>query len=448
LAAEVAAFAGLAGIDSEAALRRRGKVPAEATGEKPGVQAEVRNPVYGSPYIALEGKALLAGQGFSCVALDRKVRVQPPTFALDLSGERGEKGRQNGPAYPLQEAVMAASVLKRYSRQPVLEPRQDQWDKVSTFNPGAIWHEGKVHMLYRAVSDLGPYVSRFGLAVSEDGRKFRREAEAPVHGPVKDYEVGGIEDARITREGDDFLVTYAAVTVVPGPAYEEIDFFNRTKQDPYLKRPGIGPMGPSYTGLLRSKDLRRFEVEGILTPPDLDDRDGILFPEKIGGRYVLLHRPSDWTGKEYGTQKPGIWLAYSDDLKTWDYGQGDSHLLMKPQEGVGWEEAKIGGGPPPVKTPAGWLMLYHGVDDRYVYRVGAALLDLEDPSKVLARTREFLMEPVEEWEKVGVIPNVVFPTAAVSPDGSELLVYYGGADRVVGLAVGRIEEMLDYLLSL
>lgn len=342
---------------------------------------------------------------------------------------------------------MAPSVLQRYSDQPVLEPRDGLWDQVSTFNPGAIWHEGKVHMLYRAVSDIGPYVSRFGLAVSDDGKNFQRVTEAPVHGPVMDYEVGGIEDARITREGEDFLITYAAVTVVPGPAYEQIDFFNRTKQDPYMTRPGIPPMGPSYTGLLRSKDLQSFQTEGILTPPELDDRDGILFPEKIGGKYVLLHRPSDWTGKAYGTDKPGIWLAYSEDLKTWDYGKGDEYLLMKPQENTPWEEAKIGGGPPPVKTPAGWLMIYHGVDDKYVYRVGAALLDLDDPSKVLARTRDFLMEPTEPWEKVGIIPNVVFPTAAVSPDGHELWVYYGGADRVVGLATTTIDDMLDHLLS-
>jgi predicted GH43/DUF377 family glycosyl hydrolase len=343
---------------------------------------------------------------------------------------------------------MASKLLYRHADGPVLEPRQEQWDSVSTFNPGAIWHQDKVHMIYRAVSDLGRYISRFGLAISTDGRRFDRAVAAPVQGPVMDYEVGGIEDARITREGDEFLVTYAAVTVVPGPAYEEIDFFNRTKTDPYMTRPGIPPMGPSYTGLLRSSDLRSFEIDGVLTPPEIDDRDGILFPEKVGGRYVLLHRPTSWVGADYGTDKPGIWLAYSDDLKTWDYGSGDEYLLMTPREHLPWEEAKIGGGPPPIKTPAGWLMIYHGVDNRYVYRVGAALLDLEDPSKVLARTDEFLMEPEEDWEKVGVIPNVVFPTAALwRGEGDELLIYYGGADRVVGLATADMDRLLDHLLS-
>ncbi len=345
---------------------------------------------------------------------------------------------------------MARKPLRRDGVRPVLEPRPGEWDAVSTFNPGAIVADGKVHMLYRAVSDLGHYVSRFGLAVSEDGRRFERVTDGPVHEPQTEYEVGGVEDARITREGDEFLVTYAAVSKVPGPVYEEMDFFERSKADPFVERPGMPPMGPSYTGLLRSKDLRSFTLEGLVTPEGTDDRDGILFPERIGGRYVMLHRPTGWVGEAYRTEGPAIWLAFSDDLKTWDYGEGGEYLLMAPRPGVRWEEAKVGGGPPPIRTRAGWLVIYHGVDDRYVYRAGAALLDLDDPLKVIARTDEFLLEPELEWEKAGVIPNVVFPTAAVfSPadgEGGELLIYYGAADRVVGLATADVDELLDYLL--
>lgn len=341
---------------------------------------------------------------------------------------------------------MAKSVLQRYGDQPVLEPRPGHWDAASTFNPGAILKDGKVHMLYRAVTDLRPYVSRFGLAISEDGRHFERAGDEPVFEPQGDFEVGGVEDARITQDGDDYLITYAAVSVVPGPVYEELNFFDRARQDPFITRPGIPPMGPSFTGLLRSRDLRSFTFEGLLTPDGLDDRDGILFPEKVNGKYVLLHRPTAWTGEAYGTDKPAIWLAFSDDLQTWDYGAGDQYLLMEPQDDVEWEGAKVGGGPPPVKTEAGWLMLYHGVDERYVYRTGAALLDLEDPLKVIARTHDFLLEPELEWEKVGIIPNVVFPTAAVLR-GRELLVYYGGADRVVGLAIADIDELLRHLVA-
>jgi predicted GH43/DUF377 family glycosyl hydrolase len=205
-------------------------------------------------------------------------------------------------------------------------------------------------------------------------------------------------------------------------------------------------MGPSYTGLLRSRDLRSFSVEGLLTPLSIDDRDGILFPEKINGQYVMLHRPSHWIGHDYGTEQPAMWLAYSDDLIRWDYGTRDQYLLMKPQAGIAWEEQKIGGGPPPVKTKVGWLCIYHGVDNKHVYRVGAALLDLQEPRKVIGRTRHFLMEPEMEWEKVGVIPNVCFPTAAIIR-GNELLVYYGAADRVVGLAIADVDALLSHLLA-
>jgi predicted GH43/DUF377 family glycosyl hydrolase len=159
----------------------------------------------------------------------------------------------------------------------------------------------------------------------------------------------------------------------------------------------------------------------------------------------MLHRPTSWVGGSYGTQEPAIWLAYSDDLRSWDYGEGAENLLMLPE--AAWEEAKIGAGPPPVKTEAGWLMIYHGVDHKYVYRVGAALLDLEDPSRVIARTADFLMQPDEEWERVGVIPNVCFPTAAVAAPDGELLVYYGAADMHVGLATANMNELLDYLVS-
>jgi len=340
---------------------------------------------------------------------------------------------------------MPADVLKRHGERPVLEPRPGGWDAVGTFNPGAILVGDEVHMLYRAVSDLKQYVSRLGLAVSGDGVHFERAAEGPVFQPQESFEVGGVEDARITRDGEDFLVTYAAVSVVPGPAYEQADFFARAREDPFIERPGMPPMGPSLTGLLRSKDLRNFTFEGLITPGGIDDRDGVLFPEKVAGRYVLLHRPTSWVGQTYGTQRPGIWLAFSDDLVNWDYGRGSENLLMRPRESAAWEAAKIGAGPPPVRTDAGWLVIYHGVDDRCVYRVGAAVLDLGDPRKVLGRTEEFLMEPRLEWERAGVIPNVVFPTAAVLR-GGELLVYYGGADRVVGLATADVDELLDRVM--
>lgn len=336
------------------------------------------------------------------------------------------------------------AILNRFEGNPILAPAQDGWDCVSVFNPGAILKDGKVYLLYRAVSDIGQYVSRLGLAAAEDGYTFERISDGPVFEPRQDYEVGGVEDARITADDGDFLVTYAAVSKKPGPAYAETDFFRVSREDPYCERPGMPPLGPSYTGLLRSADLLDFSSEGLITPPGVDDRDGVLFPEKVRGRYVMLHRPSAWLGPHFGTDRPSIWLAYSDGLREWDYGEAGEYLLMEPEQP--WEESKIGAGPPPVKTAAGWLLIYHGVDRRHVYRVGAALLDLEDVSKVVARTEDYLLEPQEDYERVGIVPNVVFPTAAVWEEGRELLVYYGAADRVCGLATGDMADLLDHLL--
>ncbi len=336
-------------------------------------------------------------------------------------------------------------ILKRFEGNPVLEPVPGAWDCVSVFNPGAILKDGRVYMLYRAVSDLGRYVSRFGLAISEDGYSFERASDRFVFEPQERYEVGGVEDARITPDDGGFLITYAAVSKEPGPVYADMDFFRISREDPYCRRPGVPPLGPSYTGLLRSADLASFTQEGLITPAGIDDRDGVLFPERIGGRYVMLHRPSTWVGPEYGTDTPAIWLAYSEDLKHWDYGERGEHLLMGSEEA--WEEGKIGAGAPPVRTDAGWLVIYHGVDHRHVYRVGVALLDLDDVTSVIARTDDFLLEPENDYERVGIIPNVVFPTAAVWEPGHELLVYYGAADRVCGLATADMDELLDCLLS-
>ncbi len=342
--------------------------------------------------------------------------------------------------------MTAKPMLKRYSDRPILSPRPGHWDAVSVFNPGAIDHDGRVHMLYRAVRDQGPYVSRFGYAQSADGIHFERVVSQPVYQPQFDWEIGGVEDARITPDPDRsgaFLVSYAAPLAVPGPGYKAFNFWRKLDQDPACDRPNLGP---SCTGLLRTRDFQSFESLGYVTPQGLDDRDGILFPEKIDGRYAMLHRPTAWQYAHFGTDRPSIWIAFSDDLKSWDYGRGSEFLLMKPRDGLAadWESGKIGGSAPPIHTDAGWLMLYHGVDRRHVYRVGAALLATDDPFRVLGRTDQFLLEPELEWERHGVIPNVVFPTANIVR-GDDLLVYYGAADKYIGLARGSVTRLLEQL---
>lgn len=327
--------------------------------------------------------------------------------------------------------------LRRWSENPILTPSPEHfWEKEAVYNPGAFRHEGKVYLLYRAVGEYEQYSSRFGLAISEDGFHFERVSEEPVFEPGADYDKGGCEDPRIVKINEQFLITYAAL---PQPPSYYGDFIKRIKslrKDPLLPRIHV----PSHTGLLRSQDLRRFERVAMITPPDVDDRDGVLFPEKIGGEYLLLHRPTEWVGSEYGTEKPSIWLAYSSDLVHWS----NHKLLLKPEHS--WESKKIGAGPPPIKTSEGWLVIYHGVDEQSVYRAGVLLLDLQEPHRIISRLPYPILEPEEDYEKVGDIPNVVFPTGTVLIDG-ELFIYYGAADKVCCVATVPLNDLLDALLN-
>ncbi|MGM9764209.1 MAG: glycosidase, partial [Candidatus Cryptobacteroides sp.] len=184
---------------------------------------------------------------------------------------------------------------------------------------------------------------------------------------------------------------------------------------------------------------------GRLTSPVLDDRDVILFPEKVGGKFVLLHRPKEYIGAEYcGVEFPSIWMKFSDDLLEWE--NKPSHLLVTGRKGT-WEE-KIGGSTPPLLTDRGWLMIYHGVSDGGLsrYCAGALLLDRDNPLKVIARTPEPILEPDMPYENEGFYTGCVFPTGNAVVDGT-LYVYYGCADKNIGVATCRLDDLLDHLLE-
>jgi predicted GH43/DUF377 family glycosyl hydrolase len=194
------------------------------------------------------------------------------------------------------------------------------------------------------------------------------------------------------------------------------------------------------TGLLLTKDFKSFIRAGRLTDPMLDDRDIVLFPEKVNDKYVMLHRPLEWVGNEYGTELPAIWISTADDL----LGFRKSRLLVKQKHD--WESGKIGINTPPIKTKHGWLTIYHAVGSDKYYRLGALLLDLKDPTKVLHRTTDWIMQPEEGYEIDGYYKGCVFPCGKVVI-GDTLFVYYGAADKYVALATCTLEELLDYLLS-
>lgn len=290
--------------------------------------------------------------------------------------------------------------LRRHPASPILKPNPWQpWEALNVFNAAVVQDRGLFHMLYRAQGV--DYVSHIGYAVSGDGVRWSR-LDCPVLSPATRWEQRGVEDPRVVRIDGTFYMTYT----------------------------GYSPWG-IRAHLARSENLITWERMGVILPNE-DNKDHVLFPEKIQGRYVMLHR-----------RPPSIWLAYSDDLIHWT----DHREIMGPRAN-GWEDAKIGAGGPPIRTEQGWLLIYHAVDraSDFTYRLGAALLDLEDPSRVLSRPNEFILEPEEPWEHHGDVPHVVFTCASLKV-GDEIWTYYGGADRVIGLATCRFDELMRFLAA-
>lgn len=336
--------------------------------------------------------------------------------------------------------------LERFAGNPILSPHPDHpWEDLAVFNPAAWYDEasGEILLLYRAAESHPDYKCYFGLARSRDGFHFTRDSDQPVLSPsVEGFDGATIQDPRITKMGGWYYVTYAC------RHYPFGQFWVPGGRDAYI-RPDCPPEFPRYlrinatlTGLAMTRDFRRWIRAGWLTDPNLDDRDVILFPEKIGGRYVMMHRPLEWIGPEYGTEHACAWITELDDLL--GFRPGRSRLLIKNK--YEWERNKLGINTPPIRTPYGWFTIYHAVGADKFYRLGALLLDLEDPGKVLHRTPDWLMQPEADYEIEGFYRGVCFPCGAVVKDGT-LFVYYGGADKYCAVATCGFEELLRHLRS-
>ncbi len=290
--------------------------------------------------------------------------------------------------------------LTRIAENPVLKPNPVvHWERDAVCNTAVARYAGQVHLLYRAVvhSPGDPNRSYIGHAWSDDGVHFARDivpALAPGEVPEESQ---GVEDPRVVYLDGTFYMQYTAYNL-------------RSAQ----------------IAMATSPDLVHWERKGIMISdePFGWNKDASLFPARIGGRYCMMHRPD-----------PDIYLAFSDDLASW----GDHVKIMAPE--FKWESEKIGGGAQPILTEQGWLMVYHGVDDALVYRLGVALLDRDDPTKVLKRQAEPILEPETPWEREGDVPNVVFTCGALLED-DVLKVYYGAADKVIGLATGKVRDFL------
>ena len=299
--------------------------------------------------------------------------------------------------------------LTRHPASPVLRPNPfNDWEALNVFNPAVVFEDDLFHMLYRAQGT--DYVSRIGYAVSRDGVRWNRLQE-PVFVPSGEAEARGVEDPRVTALGGRYYMAYTA--------------YGRQGRHPDT---GAAPSAvtPMYAV---SNNLISWERIGPVVEGE-DNKDHALFPERVGGRYVTFHR-----------RPPSIWLAFSHDLRAWT----DHEEILAPRPGL-WDGKRIGAGGPPIPTPAGWLVLYHGNDEHHIYRMGTALLSLEDPRRVLARPAAPILEPAEPWEVKGDVPNVVFGTANPVVHGVVYL-YYGAADRVIGLATAPLSDVLAWTIE-
>lgn len=333
--------------------------------------------------------------------------------------------------------------IERCGANPIVTPGRYDWRSVSAFNPGVIYENGRFYMYERSAGSLKPFKTCIGLLESGDGVHFTPASDNPVFtAEMLGFPGGSVEDARVVRINGLFYMCYALQpysfdcwpTGRGVPDYYPLNYpeWVKYKVEPMITRSGIAV----------SENGVSFRQLCYTTPAEIDDRDNTLFPEKIGGRFAILRRPMQYVGEEYGTDIPGIWISFSEDLLRWTEPE-----LVAVAENFEWEGTKIGAAATPLKTEKGWLVLYHGVDAKSVYRVGAMLLDLENPRKVIARTRGFLMEPEEYYEKHGlVIPNTIFPTANIIKDGL-LYIYYGCCDTCIGLATVPMDELLAFILS-
>lgn len=301
-------------------------------------------------------------------------------------------------------------LIERYSKNPILTKDDVPYPVATVHNAGVIKFNGQYVMIFR--SHLLNGRSILGKALSDDGYHFIVDKDPfmvpATDGIFKDYEEYGVEDPRIVFLDGEYLITYSAYS-----------------------RHGV------RIGLAKTKDFKNIERFSLIT--EADYRNVVIFPAMFNGLYARLDRPhsevSPWS----------IWISYSPDLRYW----GESKLIMKPMQ-YHWDEMKIGPGAPPIKTPRGWLSIYHGVFptmDGSVYRLGVALHDLEDPSKIIAIGDDWILQPEEVYEITGYVHNVVFCCGAVPEDDGSVKIYWGGADKVMCVGSARLEALVDHCLE-
>ena len=302
-------------------------------------------------------------------------------------------------------------VVKRYKNNPILTKGDVPYAVSTVHNAGVVKHNGRYIMLFRSHRQNGRSI--IGIADSVDGYTFTvrdRPFLTPAReGLFAEYEEYGVEDLRICpMPSEGYLLTYSGysrhgVRIILAQTF---DFITVTRKAPISQA---------------------------------DMRNVVIFPQKFDGQYLRLDRPhseiSPWS----------IWISYSSDLIHW----GQSKVVMKPLQ-YHWDEMKIGPGATPIKTKNGWLHIYHGVFktmDGSVYRLGVALHDLEDPSKIIGVADDWILQPEDPWEITGYVHNVVFTCGALPEGDGSVKIYWGGADTVMCVGTAVIDELVEMCLN-
>jgi len=299
----------------------------------------------------------------------------------------------------------------RHKTNPILTAANWPYSVNSIFNPGAVTLPDGVTLLLCRVEDRRGH-SHLCAARSENGLDGWRIDPEPTFKPDPERfpeEIWGIEDPRITYipELGKYAVVYTAYTAAG---------------------PGVA--------LALTEDFCDFERYGVIMSPE--DKDAALFPHRIGGNWALIHRP-------FSAPRAHIWISYSPDLRHW----GSHKLMLEARRGAWWDANKIGLSPPPIETPQGWLVIYHGVRQTAagsLYRLGAALFDLQTPERCLKRGDEWIFGPEAPYERHGDVDNAVFPCGyTLGLDGDTIRLYYGAADSSIALATGSVRSILEWL---
>ena len=306
--------------------------------------------------------------------------------------------------------MSSSTLFERYPGNPILTAADWPYTVNAVFNPGAARFDSDTVLLARVEDRSG--LSHLCIARSSDGlQDWKVDAGRRLIPEVEsDPERFGVEDPRITVAGDEYMIVYT----------------------------GYSSAGP-LVRLAATRDFQTYERHGTLMPPD--DKDAALFPYPFGGRWALIHRPVATAPRPMAH----IWLSWSPDLHFW----GDHTILLPAREGGWWDASKVGLGPPPLETERGWLLVYHGVRvtvSGSIYRLGLALLDREDPTRVLARSSEWVFGPEAPYELSGDVPGVVFPCGwTLGDDGDTIHLYYGASDTSICVATASLAALLAWL---